>query len=1039
MSIKLKHLSLLLLCSFLCLSVNAQTVTKSISGIVLDEKEEPVIGATVAVKGTSTGVMTDLDGRFELEVPTKGVFTVSYLGYRTQEITIGNTSEYRVVLEENELSLDEVVVIGYGTAKKRDLTGAISSLRTDKLQTEAPRSVQDLLRANVAGLNIGVDGKAKGASSLMIRGKGTLKDGGEPLIVVDGVIYDGDLSDLNPNDIASVDVLKDASSAAVYGAKSGYGVIVIMTQKGKNTGKPVVNFNASMGWVTMADQRKVLSPEGYIKMRQDLKNGSQSDADKQRFPQMYTDPRKLDGVSQLDWYNYNQGTPVPSVTEEELLLAWVTRLDFSTPEQENFLAGKTTNWENQVFHTGVQQDYSASISNRNEQGSYYWSVGWQDRESLYVGDRFTRLTSRLNLESNINKYITIGMNMNFAMRNEGYLTADWGQARRLSPYAANTIGIDGDPYQLYPTGDTASKNPFYDNLYTDRKEKITTLNGTMFGRLNLPYGFEYQVNFTPHLRWKEFFNHNSTEHIGRKEADAERTHEKWSNWQVDNVFRWKMEFDKKHNVEFTGLINAEKNQFWRTESRTSQFRPNDQLGYHHMGAGTIPKAYSNDTYNTRDALMGRLFYSYMNKYMLTTSVRRDGYSAFGKDNPHATFPAVALGWVFTGEKFGEKLAPWMTYGKLRFSWGENGNSDIGSYAALADLTSGLTPIIDTNGNIELISQLYVKKMANYSLKWENTESYNLGLDFSIFHDILGGSIDIYKKETNDLLVTRELPRVSGYQNIEANLGKIDNKGIEISLNAKIMKIDNFEWHATGTFSLNRRKLTKLYGDKIDIVDEFGNVIGQREADDTKNSWFIGRDPDQIYGYVRDGVWQIGEETEAAKYGLQPGDFKYVDQDGDGLLTDKDKRFQKYKTPRFRWSLRNNFRIYNDFELSFMVYSLWGQHNTFNDAANNWLAERESNYDYPRWTPENPINDYARIKSNNKGTNWVNRSFIRLDNITLSYYVPQKFLSRFLVKDMRLTGSIRNVAVFAPDWKNNWDAETGEPYGRTFTIGVNFTL
>lgn len=1037
---KIKFCMLILYSMLLCIQINAQTGNKPISGLVLDDKQEPIIGATVTLKGSTVGTVTDIDGKFQLNVPSKGTLTVSYLGYTTKETEITGRSEYKITMSENALDLEEIVVVGYGTARKKDLTGAVSNLRTDKLETEAPRSVQDMLRANIAGLDVGLSGKAKGSSDMLIRGKSTLRDGkGGPLYVLDGVIYDGDLSDLNTNDIASIDVLKDASSAAVFGAKSGYGVIVITTKKGSDRGKPVVNFNANWGWVTMANQRKVMSPDSYLQFRQELKNSEYGADYYEKYPQMYTDPRKVNGINTLDWYNYDMKTPVSSVTDEELISKWLSRLYLTSPEIDNYLAGKTTKWDDLVFHTGLQQEYTTSISNKTKDVTYYWSMGWQDRESLYVGDRFTNFTSRLNLESIINKYLTVGVNMNFSSRDEGYLPADWGQARNLSPYSANTIGDDSSPYQFYPTGNVTAKNPFYDNLYIDRKDLTTTINGTMYGKITLPYGFGYQVNFTPHLRWREYYNHKSSDHVDWAIGEAERTHEKWYNWQVDNLFTWKKEYAKVHNIEVTGLINAEKSQYWRTTSKTSNFNPSDILGYHNMNAGTIPKAESSDNYSTGDALMGRLFYSYMNKYMLTTSIRRDGYSAFGKDNPHATFPAVAVGWVFTSEKFGEKLNPWMSYGKLRVSWGKNGNRDIGIYDALADMNSSLTPIIDAAGNIKLVSQLYVRRMANYSLQWENTTSYNLGLDFSVIKDILGGSIDVYNKETNDLLVNRTLPRFTGFENITANLGKIQNKGIEIALNANIMKVNNFEWNASGMFSINRRKILRLYGDMIDTFDENGNVTGKREADDTKNGWFIGHDPDQIYGYVRDGVWQIGEEAEAAKYGLKPGDFKYIDQNGDGVMTDDDKRFLKYKTPRFRWSFRSNFRIYNDFDLSFMVYSLWGQYDSFNDAANVLLADRLSNYDYPRWTPDNPINDYGRINSTNIGNNWVNRSFIRLDNITLSYRIPKTFLKRFLIEDMRLTGSIRNVAVFAPDWKGMWDPESGEPYGRTFSLGVNFTL
>ena len=1039
-------------CLLFCTVANAQTAKKAISGIVLDSKQEPVIGATVSVKGTTIGTMTNTDGQFSLEAPSTGVLIVSYIGYSKQEISISGSNTYRFILKEDALDLDEVVVIGYGTAKKRDLTGSISSVKADKLQTEMPRSMQDLLRSNVAGLEVGISGRAKGSGDMTIRGKNNLRGKNEPLIVVDGVIYDGVLSDLNTNDIASVDVLKDASSAAVYGAKAANGIIAIMTRKGSDIGKPVINFNANWGWVSLANRRKVLSPEGYINFRQDYENGRYSDDYYQKYPQMFSDPRSLQGVNQLDWYNYDMKTPVTSVDETQLLTKWLSRLDFKTPEIENYLGGRTTNWQDAVFQTGMQQDYSASISNRSENVSYYWSLGYQDRESIYVGDKYVNYTSRLNLESKINKYLTVGVNMNFSSRDEPNQkwnssdsrfdpTVDWGQSRNLSPYTLNEIDDPNSIYRRYPSGDNSSTNPFYDASYMDTKLQRTSLSGTIFGKLTLPYGFGYQVNFTPYISWQEYYEHRSSKHEGwaKEGGSAERRHEKWYNWQVDNLFTWKQEFNKKHNVEVTFLVNAEKGQYWQTKSQASQFSPNDYLGYHAMNAGAIPKASSNDTRRTGDALMGRLFYSYMNKYMLTTSVRRDGYSAFGLKNPHATFPAVALGWVFTSEKLGEKLNPWMTYGKLRLSWGQNGNRDIGQYEQIAELTPGLTPYIDGNGNIYLTSQLWVSRMANPDLKWENTKAYNLGFDFSLFNDILGGSIDVYKKETNDLLVERGLPKFTGFDRITTNIGLVENKGFELSLNSNILKRENLEWSVTGNFSINRRKLKKLYGDMIDLVDENGKVIGKQEANDTKNKWFIGQDPDRHWGYVRDGVWQLDEKDEAAKYGCAPGDFKYLDLDGDGIMTDKDKTHQKYTTPRFRWQIRNDFRIYKNFDFSFMIYSLWGHYGTFNDASNNVFADRVSNYDYPRWTPDNPINDYARIGSKNLGDNLVERSFIRLDNVSLSYNIPKSLLNKYLIQNMRITGTVRNVATFTPKWKNRWDPESGDPVGRTFSLGINFTL
>lgn len=424
--------------------------------------------------------------------------------------------------------------------------------------------------------------------------------------------------------------------------------------------------------------------------------------------------------------------------------------------------------------------------------------------------------------------------------------------------------------------------------------------------------------------------------------------------------------------------------------------------------------------------------------MVTTSVRRDGYSAFGKKNPRAVFPAVALGWVFTQEKFLEKTNSWLNYAKLRLSWGENGNRDIGQYAALAQMVSGLRPYIDNSGNIYTTSQMYVNTMANYNLKWERTASFNFGLDFSLFQEILSGSIEAYVAKTNDLLVNRALPNITGFTSVTANLGQLQNKGLEITLNANILKTKDFQWAASANFSLNRRKINQLYGDMVDSTDDKGNVTGQKEADDETNGWFIGQDPDRIWSYEREGVWQLSEKEQAAVYGCQPGDFKYADQNADGIMNNKDKIFQGYKTPRFRWTLRNEL-TYKDFSFSAVFYSYWKYYGAFQRAANNYsFPDRTSDYDFPRWTSTNPINDYARIGSKNIGTNWIDKSFIRMENVTLSYNVPKTIIQRFAVQSLRLSCSMQNAAVWAPDW-NFWDPESESVTPRTFSFGINVTL
>jgi len=643
------------------------------------------------------------------------------------------------------------------------------------------------------------------------------------------------------------------------------------------------------------------------------------------------------------------------------------------------------------------------------------------------------------------------MNTNFAFRNEGFLQADWAQSAVISPYGSNNLDDPTSTYQRLPTGDATPVNPFFDNQFRDRKNVYNTLNSTLYGVVSLPFGIELQSNFTPSLGWHEYYNHESSQNPEWKSkgGSSERTFEKTYNWQLDNVLRWKKKFDI-HNVEVTLLQNAEKGQFWKTKATASNYSPSDILGWHRIQAGAVPVNESNDTYLTGDALMGRVFYSLLDRYMVTASIRRDGYSAFGSQNPRASFPALAFAWNFSDEQFMKGTAGWLDYAKLRLSWGRNGNRDIGQYDALSDMTSGLHPYIDQSGKLYLYSQLYVNRMANLGLKWENKSSYNIGLDFSFFNSRLSGAIDAYTATTHDLLVDRELPEIIGFTSVAANLGQLQNRGFEFTLNGTVLQNENFRWNTSAIFMLNRRKIVALYGETVNILDNQGNVIGEREADDIKNKWFIGQDPDRIWDYERIGVWQLGEEMEAKRYEeSQPGDFRYKDQDNNGIMTNEDRVFQRYRTPRFRWSWRNDLN-YKNFDFSIFLYSNWGQTNSFNRAANNQnFPDRATDYAISRWTPDNPSQDYARIGSKNIGNNYVDQSFIRLDNLTLSYRVPSRLLEHAKIQGMRISASIRNVAVWSPHWKfgdpesgrkpNGDELTAGSPTPRTYNLSINFSL
>lgn len=1015
-----------------------QQQKKQVSGTVTDQDGEAIIGANIVEKETTNGTVTDIDGRFLLNVEEDGFLRISYIGYVTQDIPISGTATFQIVLQEDAESLDEIVVVGYGTMRKRDLTGSISSIRTEKLSNQSPRTVQDILRANAAGLNIGLATDAKAEASLAIRGRGTLASNSDPLIVLDGVIYDGALANINPDDISSVDILKDASSAAVYGAKAANGVIVFTTKKGK-IGKPVITANATLAVAELEDQPKILDAQGFLKFRQDYNEGRNSDAYLEQFPQIFTNPFELAGVNQLDWYNYDQKEPVTSVTNEQLTTQWLSRLNLTTPEIENYFNGKITRWDDLVFQKALQQNYTVSVSNTTDYSSQYISLNWVDREGIITGDRYKTFRARVNAESKVASFLTIGINTQYAYRDEGYLKAWWDQMTMISPYGSNNINDPENIYKRRPTG-LDPINPFYDNMFTDLNDVKHNVNAKIYAEVSLPFDIHYTMNFTPYLHFAEYYRHYSSKGDNWKSigGEATRRHSRRYNWQIDNIINWKKDFGDFHKAEVTLLANAEKAQYWYTEANAKTFSPSDILGYHRIQAGAVPTVSSEDTYQTGDAFMARLFYSYKNKYMITSSIRRDGYSAFGKKNPHAVFPSLAFGWVFTQEDMLNKASDWLNYGKLRLSWGENGNREIGQYAALAQMASSLRPYIDQNGTVYTTSQIYVNTMANYNLKWERTASYNVGLDFSILNNLIDGSVEAYISRTNDLLVDRALPDITGFKSVTSNLGQLENRGFETTLNANIIRRKDLKWTASANFSLNRRKINKLYGNMIDVLDKDGNVIGQKEADDETNEWFIGQDPDRIWAYQRNGVWQLNEVEEAAIYGNQPGDFKYVDQNGDKVMNNEDKVFQGYRTPRFRWSLRNEV-VYKDFSFSTLFYSYWKYYGAFQRAANNYaFPDRTSDYDFPRWTKSNPINDYARIGSKNIGTNWVDKSFIRLENIALSYNVPRNFTQQFNIQSLRLSLNVQNLFAWAPHWRF-WDPEGASVTPRTYSLGINLTL
>jgi len=1010
-----------------------------VSGTVLDLEEGTSLpGVNILVKGATTGTITDVDGNYRITVPNSdAVLVFSSVGYLTQEVAIGNQTSVDVSLSADLQSLEEIVVIGYGTVKKKDLTGAVAQIDAEKLANQSPNSVTDILRANVPGLNVGFNNSPKGVSQLQVRGQNSLNASSSPLIVVDGMIYNGDLSDINPDDIDKVDVMKDASSAAVYGARGSNGVILITTKRG-DIGKPRVSIASSVGLATDFFNERPYDPDGYARWRTDVFNsinaGVLGDT-----PGRFNNPNNLPaGVTLDQWLAYDGATGDPTT-------AWLNRIGFQDVEINNYLAGRTVDWYPQIFQNGLRSDVNVSLSGSNESVNYYFSVGRIKNEGIVIGDEFENIRSRLNVEGKVTDAITVGLTSQFAVRDESSIAADRNQLTRSSPWGSE-FDNEGN-LRLSPQDDNGAGavHPLLNRTYTDRIRKFNTLNARLYTRVKLPLGFSYEFGFTNRFEWNKFFNHNSSEDPRRAFGAAFREHDEIQEWQVENILRWDKTIGN-HTFNATFLQYSEKLQRFFDRGENSIFSPNDVLGYSNLNLGSNPILTSIDNDNnfigdqvaTGDALMGRLNYSYLSKYLLTLSLRRDGYSAFGTNNKRALFPSVAVGWTVSEESFfNTELVDFL---KVRLSLGENGNREVGQYAALSQLSAGKNLIVD-NGNVITVGTLNNTTMANNNLKWERTRAWNLGLDFSIREGIVEGSIDAYSSVTSDLLVERALPNIIGFSNVFANLGELQNQGIEMVLTTRNLNRPNLMWSSNFNFSLNRNKLLSLYGD----LDENGE-----ELDDIQNEWFIGEPIDRLWGQQVLGIWQSDQAEEADVYGVQPGDFQILDKNDDGVFTIEDNEFLGYARPRFQWTFVNNFQIYRNFDFSFELYSMLGQRRAFNAAKNrNGFIDRTNSLQTPYWTADNPNNEWARLFSSDGGANYDvfrNNSFVRLQNVTLAYNFSRNVLDRLGVERLRLYGNIRNVAVWAPGW-DLYDPEASDvdgisgsgPTPRYFTLGLNLTF
>lgn len=1035
------------------LSPVTATPDRTVRGTVTDQKGEPLPGVTIMVKGNTQGTSTNVEGGYSLsDIPDAAVLVFSFVGMQAHEVVVGSQTVINVVLEEDMIGLEEVVAIGYGTARKQDLTGAVVNVKAEDFIKYNPASVTELLRSAVPGVKVGYSTRASATPDFQIRGQNSIKASAsaeaaanQPLIVVDGVIFNGSLTEINVNDIESVDILKDASAASIYGSRASNGVVVFTTKKGKSS-RPTIRFSSKYGIVTAANRMQTYSGNELTGWLVDVYEAINSKLMDEW--SIWTPYDRVPAQYRADWLNANN---IPGETDAaKITNVWLDNLGFEQSEKDYYFAGKSYDWEKWLFQTGQRQDYSLNVSGRGERVTYYWSMGYRNNESVVVGDGFSSITSRLNLDVSVTDFLNLGLNANFSYQDDGQHPLDYDLYRSMSPF--DTPWQAGMPQtrenlKLYSVGNNIV-NPLLDYSYITRKFDGYKLFPTMYARLNLPFGIVFTSNFTQRLDFTRRFRFNDVANprwtSGGEEEGVSREHDQTYGWQSDNFLNWGHAFGK-HRLDVTALANAERNRGWNTYAFSNNFSPNAVLGYHNLSYGLQPRNSADDWALSRTALMGRINYSFDNRYYLSASLRRDGFSGFGSNMRHAVFPSVSAGWTISQENFAASAAGWLSYLKLRASWGVNGNSSgIGTYESYARL--GAEKYLNYQNGYYAVPILYISQLGNDNLAWEKNQAHNIGLDYGLWNGRVKGSIDFYHSKTDDLLLNKTLPTVTGFSAITTNVGKLQNKGFDLSVNTINAETRDFRWTSSLNVSYNRNKIVSLNGVKSQVVDENGPVFDSngnpvmKEADDLLNEWFIGQDKDVIWDYKVEGVYQVAESDAAARFNLYPGDFKIADTKADGVLNADDKVFQGTTNAPWYLTLRNEFS-YKGFDLGLVVLGKLGYKGgteyPFNNNAN--IYRTHNWYKLPYWTPENPINDYARINSIQLAQMqiWVPKSYVRFQNVSLGYNVPEHFVKPLKLASARVGFNLENVAVFSK-WKIG-DPESETEMPRVYSFSVDFSF
>ena len=973
--------------SFLELS-NAQQ-QKTVSGKVTDSSGASLPGVSVVVKGTTTGVITDANGNFSLSnVPANTTLQFSFVGMKTQEILIGDKTSINVTLAEESIGLEEVVAVGYGTQKKNAVTGSVAVAKLDVYLDVPVNNVLESVKGTIAGFNVGATNIAGQEAGLSIRGQNSQTAGTSPLIVVDGAIFSGTVSDIAPNDIESFTVLKDASAAAVYGSRSANGVILIETKKGNGIdGKPKFEVITSYGVSNELEPLRVYDGPGYIQRLLDIRADNGLEAD----------PAKVSQYLQLEEQKNYEATPDHK----------------STLEDPYALFSQMGN----SFNTTV------SVSNRTEKTSYYISGNIIKQNGVIINDEYKHFSGRINISSDLTNWFNLGIKSYYSLKDfsgstiYGKGTSIGGSSpAQFSPYA--TLKDADGKYLQYPQTTTTFSSPYW-QIATEDVDLRNNLNGIVSAVIKIPWvkGLSYNMNWSNTLNWNErnYFNNKNTLEGLSKNGMGSRAYSRSYSMLLDNLIKYNKTFYEKHNVDVTLLYSTEQSKYENLSASAEGF--DSDLGTYKLENGKIQTVDTGGGETKGIGKMARATYTFDNKYSLTGTVRQDGYSAFSKNKKWGTFPSVGVNWNISREGFMKNFGMINSLA-FRASYGTNGNQSINPYSTIAKMAS--SKYLFYNDASYAFTQ-YVSTLANDDLGWESTTGLNLGLDFSILNKRLSGSVDAYKTKTNDLMFALPLPATSGKSSITSNIGEIQNKGIEFNLSSVNINSGDFKWNSEAAFSLNRNKVVTILGD-----DKNGDGI---EDDLISAGYFIGRSLGTIYTYKVIGMWQQEDKDNGTiMTGMMPGTYKLEDvpdKDGivDGKITsDKDRQFIGNLKENFRWSLTNTFQ-YKELSLMVYIYSIWGGNNYYlsgnNTPYNDGLPNRgdlnKPIYDY--WTPKNTDAMFPRPNyeaAAYRGVKYFDRSFIKLQKLALSYDFT-KMVKPWGINGLNCSLSADNLFTYAPHW------------------------